>query len=70
MFEKPKPLLNPDGTIFQCTPKVNGVTFKCECGCKVLHVPDSRKLNTYKCNACGTRYEGEMKPGQFPPYKQ
>lgn len=39
-------------------PKVNGVSFRCDCGCNVFHKPDSEQPMLYECNGCGARYRG------------
>jgi len=43
--------------------KVNGKTFRCECGCNVFRHPYDPKTQTpildkYNCNGCGTTYTG------------
>lgn len=43
-------------------PKVNGKTFRCECGCNVFHEIEHRSNGdiVYGCNACQYRYIGEV----------
>lgn len=43
--------------------KVNGVPFRCNCGCNVFRHPYDPKTQTpildkYNCNGCGTTYTG------------
>jgi hypothetical protein len=54
-----EPLLHEDGTLHQFMPKVNGVTFRCECGCNVFHKPDKDDPELFECNSCQTWYRGE-----------
>lgn len=44
--------------------RLNGDTFRCDCGCNVFRHPinkGTRKLieNKYVCNSCGRTYTGE-----------
>lgn len=55
--EKPEPLLGENGEVLQSTLKINGKSFRCNCGCNVFHRPDKNKPDIYKCNCCDTYYE-------------
>lgn len=55
--ENVEPVLNPDGSKAQFLPKINGVGFRCNCGCNVFHKPDRKIPSIYECNACGIEYE-------------
>ncbi len=39
-------------------PRINGVTFRCSCGCNVFRKLVKRP-EVYVCNSCGDRYVGE-----------
>ncbi len=39
-------------------PRVQGVTFRCECGCNVFRKATHDEA-VYVCNACKLRYRGE-----------
>lgn len=45
-------------------PMVNGVSFRCECGCNVFHKPDSSRPDVFRCNSCGAQWIGVEK---LPP---
>ena len=38
--------------------KVNGVTFRCDCGCNVFHHPRSEDDLLHECNSCGVWWRG------------
>lgn len=38
--------------------RVAGKRFRCSCGCNVFQHPEGEPT-VYRCNACGTQYEGE-----------
>jgi hypothetical protein len=43
-------------------PKVNGVTFRCECGCNVFRKSIAKSkdgCHWYQCNSCRAVYVGE-----------
>lgn len=48
----------PETETIDVMPRVNGVAFRCECGCNVFRrlVEDSL---VYVCNACKSRWRGE-----------
>lgn len=52
-----KAVKNPDGSIENFMPKVNGKSFRCNCGCNVFHKPDDKDPDLYECNACGAWFE-------------
>lgn len=52
-------LRHADGTLHQFMPKVNGKSFRCECGCNVFHKPNADDPDLFSCNSCDTRYRGE-----------
>ena len=39
--------------------KINGESFRCDCGCNVFHKPDKDNENKYVCNSCYATYTGE-----------
>lgn len=39
-------------------PRINGQSFRCDCGCNVFRHPEGEPL-VFVCNACGDRYRGE-----------
>lgn len=51
-------LRHPDGTLHQFMPKLNGKSFRCECGCNVFHKKVSDP-NRFICNCCKTVYFSE-----------
>lgn len=40
-------------------PKVDGQSFRCECGCNVFQKPYRTRPEVFQCNGCGERYIGE-----------
>ena len=50
---------NDDGTLRNFTLRIDGKSFRCECGCNVFHKPDRNNVNLYKCNGCGQEFNGE-----------
>jgi len=46
--------MQPNGT--QVMPKVNGRSFRCECGANVFTLIGYKR---YKCNGCKAIYQGE-----------
>ena len=53
------PLLKEDGSLHQSTLKLNGVSYRCHCGCNVFHHPDKESLNLYECNSCKEVFDTE-----------
>lgn len=41
------------------TLRIDGNSFRCECGCNVFHKPDKNDANLYMCNGCGQRFDCE-----------
>lgn len=39
--------------------RIDGKSFRCQCGCNVFHHPDPKQPNLYECNACEERFRGE-----------
>ena len=52
-----KAVLNDDGTLHNFMLKLDGKSFRCECGCNVFHKPDRKHLEIYECNGCALRFE-------------
>lgn len=43
--------------------KLDGVTYRCECGCNVFR-PHIHRKGRYRCNGCGAAYETEPADGR------
>lgn len=54
--EEPKEIKTGPSVGVQCMPKINGVSFRCDCGCNVFTKVEN---DIYICNSCELRYHGQ-----------